>query len=394
MTISRCLLATALLLGCYGVTSAREVFSIGYVQRADDPLYAPHRAYTGLVLRDRHRPLDGAKTALRESRILGRALGLEFALLERTLEQGEDARAAIRSMIEEDAVGFFLVDLSLEDTVAVAKMSAPAVFFNVRHFDDALRGELCSKTLFHTLPSRAMLTDALAQYLAKNKWRDVLILEGEEDADGVLSDAFQRSARKFGLDVVDVRPFSLGKDPRVRDQNNVRLLTAKAGYDVVFLADTVGEFGRYVPFSTQKPRPVVGSEGLGTSSWHWAWERHGAPQLNQRFDKIAGRRMQMTDYAAWAAVKAIIEALVRAESTDVGELAAFLRSDDFTADIYTGAPSSFRAWDNQLRQSVLLHTHNAVIARAPLEGFLHQTNTLDTLGADAPESVCRLATNG
>lgn len=239
-----------------------------------------------------------------------------------------------------------------------------------------------------------MLMDALAQYLAKNKWREVLVLEGEEETDRVVSSAFQRSARKFGLDVVDVRPFVLGKDPRVRDQNNVRLLTSKADYDVVFVADTVGEFGRYVPFSTQKPRPVVGSEGLEASTWHWAWERHGAPQLNQRFDKIAGRRMQMTDYAAWAAVKAIIEALVRTESRDVSELAAFLRSGDFTLDIYTGAPASFRAWDNQLRQSVLLHTHNAVIARAPLDGFLHQTNTLDTLGADALESACRLATSG
>jgi hypothetical protein len=25
---------------------------------------------------------------------------------------------------------------------------------------------------------------------------------------------------------------------------------------------------------------------------------------------------------------------------------------------------------------------------APVEGFLHQHNTLDTLGADAPESAC------
>ena len=33
--------------------------------------------------------------------------------------------------------------------------------------------------------------------------------------------------------------------------------------------------------------------------------------------------------------------------------------------------------------------HNAVIASAPLDGFLHQTNTLDTLGRDQPESACR-----
>jgi hypothetical protein len=31
-----------------------------------------------------------------------------------------------------------------------------------------------------------------------------------------------------------------------------------------------------------------------------------------------------------------------------------------------------------------------VIARAPLEEFLHQTNILDTLGRDRPETTCRL----
>ena len=47
-------------------------------------------------------------------------------------------------------------------------------------------------------------------------------------------------------------------------------------------------------------------------------------------------------------------------------------------------------WNNQLRQAILLHTHNAVLARAPIEGFLHQKNNLDTLGSDESESGCRL----
>ena len=50
---------------------------------------------------------------------------------------------------------------------------------------------------------------------------------------------------------------------------------------------------------------------------------------------------------------------------------------------------SFRAWDRQLRQPMLLTTHNAVIERAPISGFMHQLNELDTLGFDAPETRCR-----
>ena len=39
---------------------------------------------------------------------------------------------------------------------------------------------------------------------------------------------------------------------------------------------------------------------------------------------------------------------------------------------------------------IMLATPLAVIATAPVDGFLHQTNTLDTLGDDAPETPCRL----
>jgi hypothetical protein len=49
-----------------------------------------------------------------------------------------------------------------------------------------------------------------------------------------------------------------------------------------------------------------------------------------------------------------------------------------------------RPWDHQLRQAILLAAPYSVVASAPIEGFLHRTNELDTLGDDAPESPCHL----
>lgn len=262
------------------------------------------------------------------------------------------------------------------------------MFFNVRHADDRLRGADCAAGLFHTLPSHAMVMDALAQFLFKKAWRDVLVLAGVEEEDRILRDAFRRSAEKFRLRIADERDFVLSNDPRERDQNNIALLTSGKDYDVVFLADSVGEFGRYVPYNVNRPRPVIGSEGLGSSAWHWTWERHGAPQLNQRFDRIGKRRMQATDFAGWAAVRSVIEAVVRTRSTHIPTLRAFMTSDAFTFDAYKGAPANYRPWNHQLRQPILLHTENAVVARAPIEGFLHEKNNLDTLGADERESRC------
>ena len=54
-----------------------------------------------------------------------------------------------------------------------------------------------------------------------------------------------------------------------------------------------------------------------------------------------------------------------------------------------GVAMSFRLWDGQLRQPLLLGDGQAVIASAPAEGILHPTNALDALGADAPEKLCK-----
>jgi ABC transporter substrate binding protein (PQQ-dependent alcohol dehydrogenase system) len=383
-------LGLALLLLCLlaPIARAQQTLAIGYLYRPDDPWYAPHSGYAGLQLLDRHPALEGARLAMRDSRIVGRAAGFSFELFERPVAEGEDALAAVRDLL--GTARIVILDLPLQETLAIADALAhePAILFNPRHDDPALRGEECRPALFHTVPSLDMRMDALAQYARRRGWDSVLVLEGPRPEDHASSAAFQSSAKKFGLEVVEVRAFVPGNDPRNREQSNVVLLTADADYDLVFVADSEGEFGRYVPYQTYAPRPVIGSEGLIADGWHWTWERHGAPQLNQRFEKLAGRRMQEQDWAGWAAVKAVVEAAVRTRSADWKALRDSMLSPEFQFDGYKGTAVSFRPWNRQLRQPILLHTHNAVIARAPLEGFLHETNTLDTLGLDQRESAC------
>ncbi len=370
---------------------AAETVTLAYIGRAGDPVYEPTKAYTGLVLRDRKRPLDGARLGLRDSKIVGRALGLKFKLVERLLAPGGEAAAAIRDIAAAEGAKVFLLDLAVEDMARTLRTldADPLILFNVRHGDDSLRGADCAANLFHTMPSDAMLMDGLAQFLKRKRWERLLVLQGEEAEDARLTAAFQKSARKFGLVIAEVRPFKLGNDPRERDRNNIHLLTSQASYDAVFLADTVGEFGRFVPYGTLLARPVVGTEGLIAGAWHWTFERYGAPQLNQRFEKQAGYRMTATQWAAWAAVRAAVEAIRQTKKTDAASLRAYLASERANLDLYKGAPGGFRPWNNQLRQPILLHTANAVIARAPVEGFLHRTNNLDTLGSGPRDTACR-----
>ncbi len=386
-------LMTCIAVLCLGASAAAagETISFGYIGREGDPAYETARNYTGLILLERHPAIDGMRTALRESTVLGRSVGVTFTLVDHVLPQGEDAARAVRTMLQADGVTAVVLDLPLEEMLDVTKAlrDAPVLLFNVRHGDDRLRGADCQPNLFHTIPSDAMLMDALAQYLRSRNWNDVLTLVGQASDDMRMGDAFAASAKKFGLRIADRRSFVLGTDPRERGQNNIRLLTG-GDYDAVFVADKSREFGRYVPYQTLHPRPVIGSEGLIADAWHWTLERYGAPQLSQRFEKRNKRRMTGQDFAAWAAVRSVVEAVVRTKARDVASLAGALTSETVPFDAYKSLPSSYRSWDRQLRQTIVLHTDNAVIDLAPVEGFLHQGNTLDSLGTDRPETACKL----
>ena len=135
---------------------------------------------------------------------------------------------------------------------------------------------------------------------------------------------------------------------------------------------------------------MVGAIDLEPVAWHWTWERHGGPQLNSRFQRAAnGRRMESQDWAAWIAVKMVVQATLRTRSADFDKQREFILGGN-GFDGYKGLAVSVRPWDQQLRQAVFLATPNAVVASAPIEGFLHRTNTLDTLGDDEQETPCKL----
>ena len=362
---------------------------IGYVALKKDPRYARKRTYARYLTQALGAPYVGAKVAIEESRFVGAALGVEFKLKRRRGKSAAGLVKAARGLADE-GVHYLLVDAPapLVDEVARATRGRDLLLLNVSARDDVLRQEQCQPHLLHVIPSHAMLMDALVQYLVSRKWREVLVLAGPLPEDERLAAAFERSAGRFGVEIVEQRPFVLSNDPREREQNNVALLTAGVDHDVVFVADTDGEFARDVPYQTVLPRLVVGTEGLAASGWHWAWERHGAPQLEKRFEKKARRPMRDVDWAAWMSVKAVVEAVLRTEGADFAAVRDYLLGEEIVLDGFKGNRVNFRPWNRQLRQPILLVTHNWVVERAPLRGFLHQSNNLDTLGLDERESRC------
>lgn len=331
--------------------------------------------------------LDGLKVALDEGRFELEAAGATVDLAGVGAGSLAAARAAAQAA-EKGGAAVLLTDLPADWTLAVADAVKLPVL-NLGEPADRLRQQDCRARLLHLIPSERMRSDALAQTLVSRKWNKLLLLVGPRPDDQQRAAAAQASIRRYGLQVVASKPFKLSGDPRERELANPLLLTAGSGYDVVWVVDSDGEFARSLPYRTALPRPVVGDAGLVALAWHAQFERFGAPQVSRRFAKAAKRPMTAQDWAAWMGGKALVSL---AASLPKGPAAAWAQAlPKLTLDGSKGTALSFRPWDGQLRQTLLLTDGQGVVSQAPIDGLLHPSNVLDTLGADAPEKTCKTA---
>src|SRR5215510_12324913 len=389
--------ALAALLGAASIAAAQTPpqprLTIGYVEVAGDPRYEPITGFGRLVLKQRERPFTGAQVGLDEAQALSRVLKIDFALERITVNSPAEVAAAVSQARAARGIQLFILDAPVEAfrPLADAIKGRDVLVFNATATDDTLRRDLCAAEFVHALPSLAMGTDGLVQYLASRKWNNLLVFEGPLPADAVMVKALENSAKKFGARVVARQQFKPGTDPREREKNDPALLSAiNRDYDVVFVADHAFDFARQVPYHTVRARPVVGSIDLEPMAWHWTWEHNGAPQVNSRFQKLSGgRHMESLDWAAWIAVKMVVQSTLRTRSADFAKQRQFIFGED-RFDGNKGLAVSVRAGDHQVRQAVLLAAPYMVVASAPVEGFLHRLNELDTLGDDEPETPCHL----
>ncbi|WP_336485877.1 ABC transporter substrate-binding protein [Methylobacterium nigriterrae] len=336
----------------------------------------------------------GAELGLRDSNATGRFVGLSFALETRVVEPGQELAAAFRAL---GAPRFLVVNAPAEDVLALSDLpeAKDTVLLNIGAPDTRLRDRDCRARLLHVLPSRAMLTDALVELLVFKRWTRILLVSGPEPGDRLYAESLRRSARKFGARIVAESSFDVhGADIRDSALREFALVTRGPEHDVVAVADEANAFGTNLVYNTASPRPVVGTQGLSPAGWGRAVEAWAAVQLQGRFRKLAGRAMRPIDYAGWLAVHAVGEAAVQLKSIDPAAIRTLMLSPRFEVGGFKGRPLSFRPWNGQLRQPLFLLWPGAVVAAAPVEGFLHHRTDLDTLGLDAPESACRAFSGG
>ena len=342
--------------------------------------------------------LAGARLAISDNNTTGRFMNQQFDLSDVSVREDDDPVAALAGLAGQ-GIALVLTDVPADRllTLAAAAADKGVTLFNIAAPDDALRQEQCRDDVIHVAPSRAMLADALAQYLVWKRWSRWVLAYGSHPEDALLADAYRRSAKRFGARIVkEIEYKDIGGSRQtdsgvVQTQQQMPVFTqGLPDYDVLVTADENEIFAGDLPYRTWDARPVVGSAGLRPTSWDASSESWGGAQLQDRFTRMFHRRMTPLDMQAWTACRMIGEAASRGGVSDPAKILAAMRQPEFGVAAYKGQRLSLRDWDWQLRQPILLADGRNVVSISPQPGFLHQVTELDTLGFDRPETRCKL----
>jgi len=391
----RVVLATVVLSA--GVLAARAAdpidFKIGYLRAPE-----PRTAISLVEVPPENNGLAGAQAAIADNNTTGQFLGQRFSLEDVKLADGDSPAAAVAAMADR-GISIVLTDLPADALLqaADAGRARGMLLFNIGATDERLRENDCRPNVIHTAPSRAMLADALAQYLVWKQWRRWFLVVGSHETDKLFAEAIRRAARRFGAKIVEERVFEDTGGSRRSDsgvvqvQRQLPVFTQQApAYDVLVAADESEVFAGYLPYRTWDPRPVAGSAGLVPTSWDASNDQWGATQMQDRFIKQFGRRMTALDMQAWTAARMIGESAARTGVNSPKATLDFIRGPDFALAAFKGQKLTVRDWNLQLRQPILLTDGKTIVSVSPQEGFLHQFSELDTLGFDRGESKCKL----
>ncbi|MCP4430503.1 MAG: ABC transporter substrate-binding protein [Gammaproteobacteria bacterium] len=336
----------------------------------------------------------GAELAIIDNNTTGRFLKQNFELS--FFESTNDAALVdyAKNWIRQGNF-LMLLDLPAETLLKLALspgIAGEAILFNISAPDDQLRRDQCLSGLLHTIPSRAMLSDALMQFLVRKRWQNWFLIQASKPEDAAFATSMKRASKRYGGKLIAEKSWTFDTDQRRSAQLEIPGFSQVDDYDIAIIADEAGDIGEYILFNTWLPRPVGGTQGLKPLAWHRVVEQWGAAQLQNRFTELSGRWMNSKDYAAWLALRSIGEAITRSKSPTASQLYAYLLSDKFKLAGFKGRKLSFRDWNGQMRQPIPLVHPRALVSVSPQEGFLHPFSELDTLGFDRPEVNCQYKT--
>ena len=349
----------------------RQHVAIGFVEIEGDPRYEPVRAYERLILKTREHPFAGAQIGVDEAAALVRVLNTEFTLERITVKSRRRGRARRDGRRWRRSKIALLPDRCAGRSVQAAgggrQGPRRAAVQRHRRPTTACAATCARREFVHVIPSLAMRMDALMQYLVSRKWRDILVFEGPLPADAAAVKAFDPFGAEIRRPASSPTSISSPAPIRASASRTIRCCSPpSAAITMPCSSPTMPSISSARCPITRCCRARWSAASISSRSRGTGPGSTTAPRRSIRAStrSSGGRHMESADWAAWVAVKMIVQSVLRTRSTDFAKQRDFILGDaGFDGD--KGLPVSVRPWDHQVRQAVLLAAPYQVVASAP-----------------------------
>ena len=158
--------------------------------------------------------------------------------------------------------------------------------------------------------------------------------------------------------------------------------------DALWVANTDEGFGDYLLYRTYSPSLVVGTQGLRRSPGTSPIPNPAPCILQNALPRSPSARPPSATTPPGSAC-ARSPTRPCAHKTTAPELKEFLLSDEFKLEGFKGQALTFRTWDHQMRQPIILGGGTRVRLDLAAGRLPAPENLTDTLGFDEPETKCK-----
>ncbi len=360
-----------------------------------------------------------AQLAVEEANYIAGAFGKVVRLVTEEATSPDDADKKATKLVRQGGAKALLGggDDRLTGALQAASTREGIIYLNTMSRSEALRGAPCQRLTFHVEASLAMYADAIGQWLVrgakKTRWG---VLSPETKAGAEIERMVERARKRQEATTIGRQVVSAG----ARDYRAALTTLAKADPDVLMInlggssllaaLAQVKELGLQVEvagvvmeaseFWQAEPAKLT---GVWPTLWFHGYSRYSGRELNKRLAEALGQPAESRAWATLTGVKAVWEAVLRGGRTDTAGLVSFFEKGR-GMDAHKGQPLTFRPWDHQLRQPLMVLRAKApapesprwdifeLLGEVPLRGTpgKSQEEILDTLGLSEAESACRL----
>jgi ABC-type branched-subunit amino acid transport system substrate-binding protein len=359
----------------------------------------------------------GAQLGAEEADVTAGMFGTKVELIIEDAATPENLLPLARKLSTQEHLSAIIAAL---DDPTTASLSAFAqrervVCLNTAARGGDLRGEKCHRSTFHVEPDLAMYAHAIGQWLVQNnrkRWHYVV-------SDGSAGQEIYHRANRFLQHHGGTDHGRFVITPGQSDFRDVLAHLARGDAEAIVVA-LEGEALRYflqqykasglsmllagVPLDMialwqASPESL---QGVWVTSWYHGLERFSARELNRRFFRRFEKPAEGFAWTNWAAVKLVIEGVLRSASTEATTLISYLEGAP-PFDGHKGRALTFRDWNHQLRQPLYVLKVREdkpdnpwdllqLIGEMPLptRPGTPVAEGLDSLGEPKSESPCRL----